>query len=322
MFWNNVETKPYGYYPLGWDVKILEKLGVQEHGAARVYQGKTLFEAAPPGELILGYLPDDVDYAHPNIGEDDSPGLMAQGAHLTMPHMQWMFYLAAHLQPLHVPGLPGGLPAPVDLQAAGGRHRARRPEPLPRLPRVRQGLPVQEGLLQPHDARASEKCIGCYPAVEQGGRQTQCTITCIGKIRLQGFLSTPTRPREDNPLDYIVHVAQARPAALSAVRARAQHLLHPAGARAAGLPAPDVRLGRRARRSRRTARRRRTAKLLGALLLFGATPEISHYFRVDGDTVIGYDAKQAEIVRVPLKEPVVVRELYDERHKAYRTNIT
>ena len=28
MFWNNVETKPYGYYPLGWDVRILEQHGV------------------------------------------------------------------------------------------------------------------------------------------------------------------------------------------------------------------------------------------------------------------------------------------------------
>ena len=63
-------------------------------------------------------------------------------------------------------------------------------------------------------------------------------------------------------------------------------------------------------------------KLLGALLLFGATPEISHYFRVDGDHVIGYDFKQSEIVRVPLKEPVVIREVYDVKHKAYRTNIT
>ena len=63
-------------------------------------------------------------------------------------------------------------------------------------------------------------------------------------------------------------------------------------------------------------------KLLGALTLFGATPEISHYFRVDGDTVIGYDAKQAEIARVPLKEPVVIRPVYDATHKAFRTNIT
>jgi nitrate reductase beta subunit len=43
---------------------------------------------------------------------------------------------------------------------------------------------------------------------------------------------------------------------------------------------------------------------------------------VDGDTVIGYDAKQAEIVRVPLKEPVVIRPVYDATHKAFRTNIT
>ena len=63
-------------------------------------------------------------------------------------------------------------------------------------------------------------------------------------------------------------------------------------------------------------------KLLGALTLFGATPEISHYFRVDGDSVIGYDAKQSEIVLVPLREPTIVRELYDIKHKAYRTNIT
>jgi nitrate reductase beta subunit len=63
-------------------------------------------------------------------------------------------------------------------------------------------------------------------------------------------------------------------------------------------------------------------KLLGALTLFGATPEISHYFRVDGDVVIGYDLKQAEIIRVPLKEPAVIREVYDLRHEAFRTNVT
>ena len=26
MLWNNVETKPYGFYPLGWDVRLLELL--------------------------------------------------------------------------------------------------------------------------------------------------------------------------------------------------------------------------------------------------------------------------------------------------------
>jgi nitrate reductase beta subunit len=92
MYWNNVETKPYGFYPLGWDVTILEKLGVQPMDGP-VYGGKTLFDAAPTGEAVLGYLPEDLDYAHPNIGEDDSTGLMPRGAHLDLPHMQWMFYL-------------------------------------------------------------------------------------------------------------------------------------------------------------------------------------------------------------------------------------
>ena len=36
MFWNNVESKPYGYYPLGWDVKSLNALGVQEAGEKAV----------------------------------------------------------------------------------------------------------------------------------------------------------------------------------------------------------------------------------------------------------------------------------------------
>ena len=30
MFWNNVETKPYGGYPVGWDLGILSKLKMQQ----------------------------------------------------------------------------------------------------------------------------------------------------------------------------------------------------------------------------------------------------------------------------------------------------
>ncbi|PZP63848.1 MAG: dehydrogenase, partial [Azospira oryzae] len=63
-------------------------------------------------------------------------------------------------------------------------------------------------------------------------------------------------------------------------------------------------------------------KLLGALLLFGATPDIIHHYRVDGRYAIGYDENNAERVRVPLREPIHVRAAHDERHQAYRTNIT
>src|SRR5574341_1063865 len=45
MLWNNVETKPYGFYPLGWDVNALRLLGPQTWEGS-TYTGKTIFEAA------------------------------------------------------------------------------------------------------------------------------------------------------------------------------------------------------------------------------------------------------------------------------------
>jgi nitrate reductase beta subunit len=318
MYWNNVETKPYGYYPLGWDVNILEKLGVQEM-AGPVYDGKTLFDAAPSGEIVLGYLPEDLDYAHPNIGEDDSTGLMPQGAHLTMPHMQWMFYL---------PRICNHCTYPACLSACPRQSIYKRPEDgivLLDQSRCRgyrecvKGCPYKKVYFNAQ-TRVSEKCIGCYPAVE-GGRQTQCTISCIGKIRIQGLMNAPDKVDEDNPLDYLVLAKKI------ALPLYPQFGLEPNTYYIPPVHVPPVFLRQMfgwgvesAIATYRTAAQDR--KLLGALTLFGSTPEISHYFRVDGDTVIGYDAKQAEIVRVPLREPVVVRELYDIKHKAFRTNIT
>ena len=95
MFWNNVETKPYGTYPTKWDLAILEKIG---SGTWRdgVYDGKTVFEAADGRtEKLAGILPSDEDWAHPNIGEDQiTGGNMTRGAHINeLPHKQWFFYL-------------------------------------------------------------------------------------------------------------------------------------------------------------------------------------------------------------------------------------
>jgi nitrate reductase beta subunit len=73
MFWNNVETKPYGGYPVGYDIGILTKLGPQEWSGEK-YTGKTLIEAAEKDERMLQYVPDDEDWAYPNIGEDEIYG--------------------------------------------------------------------------------------------------------------------------------------------------------------------------------------------------------------------------------------------------------
>jgi len=318
MYWNNVETKPYGYYPLGWDVNILEKLGVQDQSKP-VYAGKTLFEAAPPGEPVLGYLPDDADYANPNVGEDDSTGLMPQGAYLTMPHMQWMFYLARICNHCTYAACLGSCPRQVIYK---------RPEDgivLIDQTRCRgyrecvKGCPYKKVYFNPI-TRVSEKCIGCYPAVE-GGRQSQCTVTCIGKIRLNGFITTPDRADEHNPMDYLVHVAKV------ALPLYPQFGLEPNVYYIPPIHVPPPYLiqmfGHGVPQAIETYKRARDDKrLLGALMLFGSTPEILHRFRVIGDLAIGYDEKGGEVVRVPLTEPFQIRAFFDEARKVYRHNVT
>src|SRR5574342_623491 len=73
MQWNNDESNPYGLYPVGWAVMLLDPLGPHCWSGNR-YEGRTLFEAAEAGERVLGWRPDDLDYASPNVGEDDCAG--------------------------------------------------------------------------------------------------------------------------------------------------------------------------------------------------------------------------------------------------------
>ena len=98
MFWNNVETKPWGSYPMGWDVRILDKLGSQPWDTNTdpvTFSGKTIFEKVPEGEEVEGWRPDDMDWAYPNRGEDETNEIIDKSKyHLTLPHAIWNFYLA------------------------------------------------------------------------------------------------------------------------------------------------------------------------------------------------------------------------------------
>ncbi|MEO5347271.1 MAG: dehydrogenase [Magnetococcus sp. YQC-9] len=318
MFWNNVETKPYGFYPLGWDVNILDKLGVQDI-AGPVYQGKTIFESASEGERMVGYLPNDLDYAHPNISEDDSVGSMTQGAFMQVPHMQWMHYLPRICNHCTYPACVGACPR----QSA-----YKRPEDgIVLIDQMRcrgyrecvRGCPYKKPFFN-SITRVSEKCVGCYPAVEEG-RQTQCTVTCIGKIRLQGFITTPQQARDDNPLDYIIHIAKvARPLYPQLGLEPNVYYIPPVHVPPAYLKqlfGGDV--------ASAVAAYRKAAddkKLLGALLLFGATSDITHHFKVTDRFAIAYNEKGDELVRVPFKEPIYLRPSFDEAYQSVRSNIT
>src|SRR5512134_2553596 len=94
MWWNNVETKPYGGYPHHWDVKLLDLLEqaspgnqVWDAGGKKTerrpygkYEGQTIFEAARKHystaghQVALGYLPTDEEWATPNLFEDAARG--------------------------------------------------------------------------------------------------------------------------------------------------------------------------------------------------------------------------------------------------------
>jgi len=319
MFWNNVETKPYGFFPLGWDVRILDKLGVRDMSGP-VYEGKTLFESAPNGERVLGYLPDESDWAHVNVGEDDSAGAgIERGAHIAMPHVQWMFYLAR---------ICNHCTYPACLAACPRQSIYKRPEDgvvLIDQTRCRgyrecvKGCPYKKTFYNPV-TRVSEKCIACYPRIEEG-LQSTCMNACIGKIRLQGFLSTPDQVREDNPLDFLVHVRKvAKPLYPQFGLEPNVYYVPPIH-----VPASFLRqmFGYGVEDAVAAYRRLPDDKdLLAALAVFGNSPFIVHRFQRQGDLALGFDEQGTEIVRVPFFEPAIIRAFEDPARATFRHNIT
>src|SRR5207237_886250 len=76
MWWNNVETKPYGGYPQFYDVKVAQlveqvnpggqvwntRVGRKHHAPYGVFEGFTIFDAgAKIGQAAIGYIPTDQD---------------------------------------------------------------------------------------------------------------------------------------------------------------------------------------------------------------------------------------------------------------------
>jgi nitrate reductase beta subunit len=316
MFWNNVETKPYGFYPLAWDVKTLDLLGSQSWDGAR-YTGKTIFESAPAGQRVLGFMPDELDYAHPNIGEDEIAGRIDQGAHLALPHLSWMFYLARICNHCTYPACLASCPRgsiykrPEDGIVLVDQQRCRGYQECVK------GCPYKKVFFNPQTG-TSEKCIACFPKIEQG-EQPQCFTSCIGKIRLQGWISTPQHATEDNPLDYLVHVRKL------ALPLFPQLGLEPNVYYVPPIHVPEPFLvqmfGPAAPAAVATYRNAKDDPMLAGLFtLFGSTPYTISYFKVKGDVAIAYDDKRRELVRVPTREPTIVRPAYDRLYQIGRSN--
>lgn len=167
--------------------------------------------------------------------------------------------------------------------------------------------------------RVSEKCIGCFPLIEKG-EQPRCVQTCIGKIRLQGWLNQPAEARKDNPVDQIVHIKKL------ALPLYPQYGTEPNVYYIPPIHVPKDFLyqmfGPGVDDAINTYKNLKDDRdLLAALLLFSSTPKIIHSYRAEGDFAVGYDEKGNVLAKVPFTEPVYVRPFQDPKSGAVRHNI-
>ena len=316
MLWNNVETKPYGSYPLAYDLKLLEMLGGQQWNG-NTYEGQTVFESAPAGERVLGWRPEQQDYSYPNVGEDDCAGDVDHGAALSLPHMNWFFYLAR---------ICNHCTYPACLAACSRGSIYKRPDDgivLVDQGRCRgyqecvRACPYKKVFFNPMTG-TSEKCIACFPKIEEG-IQPQCFVNCIGKIRLAGWISKPDQARPDNPIDYLVHIKKV------ALPLFPQLGLEPNVYYIPPVHAPESfnrqLFGPGAGEAVKTYRGAATdMDLAGLLCLFGSTERVVPRWKRVGEKVIGSDEKGAPLIDIPLTEPVHVRPAYDAKNQLVRIN--
>ncbi len=317
MFWNNVETKPYGSYPLAWDLKVLERLGHQEWNKNGEYAGKTVFEGAEPTEQVAHFAPVDEDWMYPNLAEDECLGNVPGGESMELPHDKWFFYL---------PRVCAHCTYPACLAACPRKAIYKREEDgIVLIDQSRckgygecvRACPYKKSMYNPY-TRVSEKCIGCFPAVEQGF-QPMCVQNCIGKIRIMGFINPPHKARDDNPIDYLVHKKglalpyypqlglEPNIYYVPPIHADRDYLMQMFG------PLVDDAIA-----NYKKVRNDPIAQ--GLFTLMGSTDRIMHHFRVENGIAIGEDDQKKELVRVPVEEPMFERDSWDEKLQAVRVN--
>jgi nitrate reductase / nitrite oxidoreductase, beta subunit len=317
MFWNNVETKPYGSYPLAWDLNVLEKLGRQEWGNNGAYGGKTIYEAAEPNEVAVHFYPKDEDWMYPNIGEDECTGNIPGGESIELPHDNWFFYL---------PRVCAHCTYPACLAACPRKAIYKREEDgIVLIDQSRckgygecvRACPYKKSMYNPY-TRVSEKCIGCFPAVEEG-YQPMCVQNCIGKIRIMGFINPPHKAKEDNPVDYLVHKKGiALPYYPQLGLEPNVYYVPPIQADKSYL---EQMFGPRVDEAIESYKNLKNDPVAqGLFVLMGSTDRIIYHFNVENQIAYALDERKREIIKVPVTENFYERDSWDNNLQAVRVN--
>ena len=343
MFWNNVETKPYGSHPVGWDVEILDRLGVgewSEEDGEYVYEGDTIFEATDVdwddmlidndpqnnhAEGIEGYRPSSEEWAYPNLGEDEPAGeAMEADTHIDESiHSTWFFYLPRICNHCTFAGCAGGCPIQAVYKRDEDGIVLIDEDSCEAFQECVRACPYMKSVFNSEEA-VSQKCIGCYPKVEQG-LVPQCFETCLGKIRLHGWVNTPENADPANPVDYLVHEAGV------ALPLYPQLGLEPHVYYIPPINVPDDYLvqmfGPRVSEAKEVYQRARQGAeeyrdLRGLLHLIGSTEWRIEEFEVTDEEAVGYDDEGRTVATVPMEEPQYRRERYDDERDVYRLDVT
>jgi nitrate reductase beta subunit len=164
--------------------------------------------------------------------------------------------------------------------------------------------------------RVSEKCIGCFPAGEQA-QQPRCFTECIGKIRIRGWLSKPSEAREDNPLDYLVHVKKIALPLMPQLGLEPNVYYIPP----INVPQPFLTQLFGPGAAHAVEAYRKETKTVALIKLFGCTTAVVAKFKTSSDKVTAFGDKGEELVTVPVVEPVSKRPAFDSKHKVPRMNV-
>lgn len=351
MWWNNVETKPYGGYPQHWDIKILQLLDEAHKAAGQqaewdtkqagenapygVYNGLTIFETGAPNQEALGYLPPDSEWRAPNFYEDtatayegDKLGISKKGASLPE-HHTWFFYLQRLCNHCTYPACAAACPRKSIYKRPEDGIVLIDPSRCRGYRKCVEACPYKKSMFR-GTTRTSEKCVACYPRVEGTDplsdgvpMETRCMAVCPGKIRLNGLVDIAQDGSwvEDpkHPLYYLIKV---EPVALPLYPQFGTepniYYIPPRWAPRGYLqqmfgPGVDEAIARYSAPSR---------ELLAILQLFRTTQRMIFRYEIEegplvletevngkpwqmyNDTVIGFDGKGREAVRLTVVEPL------------------